>query len=275
MFVTLMSSVSESYSSGMLHLTQRYLDQSLRWGMMIATMLGGAFIAFSDIFITGLLPQFLRRRGDGSDAHLAMFDFSSPVAGPGFTRAWAKPDSSPSPWRSNLGRIILSLLLISRFGFYGVFYAFTLSSLAKSIVAWPAMAKYVVKPTISIWQTIINPALAAAGNYLILDAFARHAWQGPGHTANSWMIVLVCLFASLPVYLFISGLLGWDDMALAEFHDAAELVPAPFGIIAGIAHRTVSFASRISPLHGRFPGYMVHEAAEEAARLTAEKAVLH
>jgi hypothetical protein len=60
-FSTLVSSVSESYSSGMMHLTQRYLDQSLRWGIMIATMLGGAFIAFSDIFITGLLPpQFLR-----------------------------------------------------------------------------------------------------------------------------------------------------------------------------------------------------------------------
>ena len=51
--------------------------------------------------------------------------------------------------------------------------------------------------------------------------------MGPGHTANAWMIVLVCLFASLPIYMFISGLLGWDDMALAEFGDAAELVPAP------------------------------------------------
>ena len=88
------------------------------------------------------------------------------------------------------------------------------------------------------------------------------------------MIVLVCLFASLPIYMFISGFLGWDDTALAEFHDAAELVPSPFGVIARMAQGIVSFASRLSPLHDRFPGKMVHEAALEAQHLTAEKAVL-
>jgi O-antigen/teichoic acid export membrane protein len=276
MFVTLMSSVSESYSSGMLRLTQRYLDQSLRWGIMISTMLGGAFIAFSDIFITGLLPpQFLRAVAVLGLMHIwRVFDFSTRLPDQVFQGVGKTGLFTITVAIEHIGRIILSLLLISRFGFYGVFYAFTLSSLAKSLVAWPAMAKYVVKPTISIWQTLINPALAALGNYLILDAFARHAWEGPGHTANSWTIVLVCLFASLPIYLFISGLLGWDDMALAEFHDAAELVPSPFGVIARIAHGTVSFASRISPLHDKFPGRMVNEAAQEAAELTAEKAVL-
>ena len=90
------------------------------------------------------------------------------------------------------------------------------------------------------------------------------------------MIVLVCLFASLPIYLFISGLLGWDDMALAEFHDAAELVPSPVR-----RHRADGACDgrhsprALSPLHDRFPGKMVHEAAQEARQLTEEKAVLH
>jgi O-antigen/teichoic acid export membrane protein len=276
MFVTLMSSVSESYSSGMLQLTQRYLDQSLRWGIMIATMLGGAFIAFSDIFITGLLPpQFLRAAAVMGLMHIwRVFDFSTRLPDQVFQGVGKTGLFTLTVAVEHIGRIILSLLLISRFGFYGVFYAFTLSSLAKSLVAWPAMARYVVRPVISVWQTLINPALAALGNYLILDTFAQYAWSGPGHTANSWMIVLVCLFASLPIYLFISGFLGWDDMALAEFHDAAELVPSPFGAIARMAHRTVSFASRMSPLHGRFPGKLVHEAAVEGQRLTAEKAIL-
>jgi O-antigen/teichoic acid export membrane protein len=276
MFVTLMSSVSESYSSGMLRLTQRYLDQSLRWGIMIATMLGGAFIAFSDIFITGLLPpQFLRAASVMGLMHIwRVFDFSTRLPDQVFQGVGKTGLFTLTVAVEHVGRIILSLLLISRFGFYGVFYAFTLSSLAKSLVAWPVMARYVVKPAISVWQTLINPALAALGNYLILDAFARHAWSGPGHTANSWMIVLVCLFASLPIYLFISGILGWDDLALAEFHDAAELVPSPFGAIARMAHATVFFASRLSPLHGKFPGKMGHEAAREAQHLTAEKTIL-
>ena len=276
MFVTLMSSVSESYSNGMLQLTQRYLDQSLRWGIMIATMLGGAFIAFSDIFITGLLPpQFLRAATVMGLMHIwRVFDFSTRLPDQVFQGVGQTGLFTLTVGIEHIGRIILSLLLISHFGFYGVFYAFTLSSLAKSLVAWPAMARHVVKPVISVWQTLINPALAALANYLILDFFARHAWSGPGHTANSWMIVLVCLFASLPIYMFISGLLGWDDMALAEFHDAADLVPYPFGAIARMAHATVSFASRMSPLHDRFPGKLVHEAAMEARHLTAGKAVL-
>jgi O-antigen/teichoic acid export membrane protein len=276
MFVTLMSSVSESYSSGMLRLTQRYLDQSLRWGIMIATMLGGAFIAFSDIFVTGLLPpQFLRAAAVMGLMHIwRVFDFSTRLPDQVFQGVGKTGLFTLTVGVEHVGRIILSLLLISHFGFYGVFYAFTLSSLAKSLVAWPALARYVVKPVFSVWQTFVNPALAALGNYLILDAFAQYAWMGPGHTANSWMIVLVCLFASLPIYMFISGLLGWDDAALAEFHDAAELVPSPFGAIARMAHGTVAFASRLSPLHGRFPGKLVEEAAQEARHLTAEKAVL-
>ncbi len=276
MFVTLMSSVSESYSSGMLRLTQRYLDQSLRWGIMIATMLGGAFIAFSDIFITGLLPpQFLRAAAVIGLMHIwRVLDFSTRLPDQVFQGVGKTGLFTLTVGVEHIGRIILSLLLISHFGFYGVFYAFALSSLAKSLVAWPAMARYVVKPVFSVWQTFINPGLAALGNYLVLDAFATQAWMGPGHTANSWMIVLVCLFASLPIYMFISGLLGWDDMALAEFRDAAELVPAPFGAIARMAHRTVSFASRLTPLHDRFPGKLVHEAADEGRHLTEEKAIL-
>ena len=65
--------------------------------------------------------------------------------------------------------------------------------------------------------------------------------------------------------MFISGFLGWDDMALAEFHDWAELVPSPFVAIARMAHRTVQFASQLSPLPDSFPGQMAHEAALESA----------
>ena len=36
----------------------------------------------------------------------------------------------------------------------------------------------------------------------------------------------------------------------------------------------VAFASGLSPLHDRFPGKMVHEAALEAQQLTEEKAIL-
>jgi O-antigen/teichoic acid export membrane protein len=276
MFVALMPSVSESYSNDMLQLTRRYLDQSLRWGIMITTMLGGAFLAFSDIFIVGLLPpQFLRAAAVMGLMHVwRVFDFSTRLPDQVFQGVGRTGLFTGTVAVEHLGRIVLSWLLIERYGFYGVFYAFALSSLAKSLVAWPALAYYVVMPAISVWQTLINPGLAALGNYFILDAFARQAWEGPGHTLNAWMIVLVCLFASLPIYMFLSGLLGWDDMALAEFRDAAELVPAPFGAIARMAHWAVAVGSSFSPFHGRFPGKSVAAAALEARELTAQKAVM-
>ena len=276
MFVALMPTVSESYSNQMLELTRRYLDQSLRWGIMITTMLGGAFLAFSDIFITGLLPpQFLRAATVMGLMHVwRVFDFSTRLPDQVFQGVGRTGLFTGTVAVEHLGRIVLAWLLIERYGFYGVFYAFALSSLAKSLVAWPALAYLVVMPAISVWQTLINPALAAVGNYFILDAFARQVWEGPGHTFNAWMIVLVCLFASLPIYMFLSGLLGWDDMALAEFRDAAELVPAPFGAIARMAHWVVEFGSSLSPLHGRCPGKSVEGAAVEARELTAQKAVM-
>jgi len=87
--------------------------------------------------------------------------------------------------------------------------------------------------------------------------------------------VLLSLIGSLPIYMFLSGLLGWDDASMAEFRAAAELVPAPFGAVARMAHRVVQLGSSLSPLHDRFPGRMVREAAADLAELTALKAELH
>lgn len=274
MFLTLMPTISESYSQEAIDLTRRYLDQGLRWGLMIGTMLGGAFIAFSDIFVVGLLPpQFLRAVGVMGLMHVwRLFDFSTRLPDQVFQAVGRTGLFTVTVAVEHLGRIVLAWLLISRYGFAGVFYAFTLSSLAKSLVAWPAMAYLVVTPVISVWQTLINPALAALANYAVLDAFCRHAWSGPGHTANSWFVVLACLFGSLPIYMFVSGLLGWDRRALEEFRDAAELVPRPFGAIARGAHRVVELGSALSPLADHFPGKLVHEAGSEAERLTAARA---
>jgi hypothetical protein len=108
-----------------------------------------------------------------------------------------------------------------------------------------------------------------------MRSFALAVWQGPGHVGSAWLVVLVSLLGSLPIYMLISGLLGWDDASLAEFRDAAELVPSPFGAIARMAHAVVQFASKLSPLHDRFPGKLEEEAASEAAELTALKAELH
>jgi O-antigen/teichoic acid export membrane protein len=276
-FTTLMPSISESYSQRMLLLTRRYLDQGLRWGIIVTTMLGGAFIAFSDVFVEGLLPpQFLRAAGVIALMHVwRATDFTTRLPDQVFQGVGRTGLYTFTALIEHGGRIVLSWFFIKWFGFPGVFYAFIASSLLKSAFAWPLMGYLVAWPSLSLWQTIINPALAAVASYGVLRVFAGAVWAGPGHAGSAWLVVLVCLFGSLPVYMFFSGLFGWDRFALAEFRDAAELVPAPFGAIARMAHRLTQWGCSLSPLHDRFPGRLSEEAASDAAELTALKAELH
>ena len=276
-FTTLMPSISESYSQAKMALTRRYLDQGLRWGIMVASMLGGTFIAFSDVFIKGLLPpQFVRAATVMWLMHLwRLADFTTRLPDQVFQGVGRTGTFTWTALLEHVSRVILTWYMLQWYGFEGVFFAFLISSILRSIVAWPLMGYLVAWPSLSIWQTLVNPALAAFGNYVILRAFALAVWDGPGHAGTGWIVVLLSLIGSLPIYMFLSGLLGWDDASLAEFRDAAELVPAPFGAVARMAHRVVQLGSSLSPLHDRFPGNLVEEAAADAAELTALKAELH
>ena len=276
-FTTLMPSISESYSQHMMRLTRRYLDQGLRWGLIVTSMLGGAFLAFSDVFVKGLLPpQFARAAGVMILMHLwRVTDFSTRLPDQVFQGVGRTGTYTWTSLVEHGSRIILVWYLIKLYGFNGVFYAFMISSLLRAALAWPLMGYLVAWPSLSVWQTLINPALSAVANYFVLRGFAALIFRGPGHVVSAFAVVLLSLFGSLPIYMFFSGLFGWDRASLAEFRDAAELVPAPFGAIARMAHALVQFGSRLSPLHDRFPGRMVEEAAEDAAQLTALKAELH
>jgi O-antigen/teichoic acid export membrane protein len=244
--------------------------------MIITSMLGGAFVAFSDVFMRGLLPpQFARAASVMILMHLwRATDFFTRLPDQVFQGVGRTGTFTWTAILEHASRVALLWILIGRFGFNGVFYAFMISSILRAIVAWPLMGLLVAWPSLSVWQTLINPSVAAVANYLVLRWLAAAVWQGPGHIGSAWLVILGSLFGSLPIYMFVSGLLGWDDFSLEEFRDAAELVPAPFGAIARMAHRLVAIGSSLSPLHNRFPGNLTLEAADEAARLTALKADL-
>ena len=137
------------------------------------------------------------------------------------------------------------------------------------------MTRYIIRPVISVWQTIANPILAGLANYFILRAIVNALWQGRGHTANTWLVIMIALVGSLPLYMFISAILGWDDGELREFKDAIDLVPAPFRIFGRMTYAVVNLGTSISPLHNRFPAKLDKEASREAALLTAGKVAMH
>ena len=236
-FLTLMPSISESYSQGMKTLTQRYLDQGMRWGLIGTMMMGGAYIAFSDAFIRGLLPpQFGRAVEVLALIHIfRSVDFFVRMPDQVFQAVGKTGTFTIAAIIEHAGRMVLVYVFIKWFGFPGLFYGFAISAAVKALVVWPIMARYVVRPVFSIWQTFVNPALAAVGNYLILRGVVHALWTGPGHTANTWLVVGITLVGSLPVYLILSGLLGWDEFELNDLKDAADLVPAPFGALAQLS----------------------------------------
>jgi O-antigen/teichoic acid export membrane protein len=276
-FTTLMPSISEAYSQGMVRLTRRYLDQGIRWALMVTMLMGAAFIAFSDVFIEGLLPaQFARAAAVIWLMHCwRVTDFMTRLPDQVFQGVGRTGTFTWTALLEHGSRIIFAAHFLRIYGFDGVYYAFILSSILRVIVAWPLMGFMVAWPSISLWQTIINPTISGLATYAILRSFALATWQGTGHVASAAFVVLVSLGASLPVYFFISGMLGWDGASLAEFRDAAELVPAPFGALARLAHRIAAYATAMSPLNDRFPGRLIAEAAEEASTLTALKAEMH
>jgi O-antigen/teichoic acid export membrane protein len=276
-FLSLMPSISESYSQNMIKLTQRYIDQGLRWGLMVTMMMGGAYIVFCGPLIEGLLPpQFSRAVGVLVLIHIfRFFDFF--VRGPDqvFQATGRSGTFTVAAIVENATRITMSWFFIKWWGFHGLFWAFTGSAAIKALFVWPVMARYIIAPVFSFWQTFMNPALAAIGNYLILRAIVAALWHGPGHTANTWLVVMVTLLGSLPIYMFISAILGWDDAELREFKDAIELVPAPFLILAKFMYAIVDVGTSLSPLHNRFGAKLDVEASREAALLTAAKVQMH
>jgi O-antigen/teichoic acid export membrane protein len=275
-FATMMPSISEAYSHQMIALTQRYADQGLRWAIMLMGLLGGVYVAFSPVLIGGLLPpQFGRALAVLGLMHLfRLSDFAVRMPDQFFLGAGRTGTYSWLVGIEHVGRIALTYLFVAHFGFYGLFYGFTLSATLKALVAWPLMARMVVPPVFSWWQTFVNPILAGVANYLIVSGIVSWLWRGPGHVGNTWMVLMLCLVGSFPVYFFISGLLGWDESEMQELRDAVDLVPSPFRGLAMLGYNVTQLGTRLSPLHDRFPAKLA-DGITEAATLTSLKAELH
>jgi O-antigen/teichoic acid export membrane protein len=276
-FLSLMPSISESYSQKMMALTQRYIDQGFRWALMATTMMGGAYVVFSGPLIEGLLPpQFSRAVSVLVLIHIfRFFDFFTREPDQVFQAVGRTGTYTVAAFIEHVARILMCWFFIKWWGFNGLFWAFSAAAALKILFVWPVMTRYVIKPVFSVWQTFVNPILAAFANYFILRAIVVALWHGRGHTANTWLVVLITLIGSLPIYMFISALLGWDDEEMREFKDAIDLIPAPFAVFGRMMYAVVKLGTALSPLHNRFPAKLNLEAASEAAQLTAAKVQMH
>ena len=169
-------------------------------------------------------------------------------------------------------RVALMFLFVPTHGVRGVLYAYILSSILKSIVGWFVLSRYVIRPHISWWQSVVVPLLIAAVVYALAITITDAFWTG---TMTRFMVVGATLTViGVPLFYFLLGVLGgFDDETLAEFRDALGHTRLT-QIMGQLFYRPTVWGARLSPLHGRFPLRNWDAAQEEAASLTAEKVAL-
>jgi hypothetical protein len=138
-FSNLMLSISESMAAGKMALTRRYIDQGLRWGLLMLAILGGAYVGFSDLLIRGLPPhQFARAVGVIALMHVwRMMDFTARLPDEVLQATGRTGLLSWAITIEHVSRILLIVLLLGEFGFPALFYASIVGSVIKSLASFP------------------------------------------------------------------------------------------------------------------------------------------
>ena len=169
-------------------------------------------------------------------------------------------------------RVVFALLLVARYQINGLIIAYFIGLLAKGITAYFINHKYCYPQRFFVWQSLVAPLFAAGVHYMILRWVTGLVWSGDELT--SVIIFLIGVLPSLPVYMFLYGLLGgWDEDTLEELHSAVYLT----GFVKPLAWfvwKSTELGAKLSPLHGRFPISIRPAAMLEAKELTAQKVEL-
>ena len=269
-----MPAISEAISHGKKILSQYYSVMLYKWNGMISFFIGAVLLAVADRFILGASgPEFVRA---------ALYVVPLTIWGTIQFPAWVGDNvqyGSDRPYLFSILafgehtiRVVLALVLISRFQIYALIIAWFVGLLSKGIVAYWVNNKVCFPQRFFSWQSLIAPLLAAGVHYTWLRWFTGLIWKGDEVT--SVLIFLIGILPSVPVYMFLYGLFGgWDDDTLEEFQDAVSMT----GFIkplAWVLWKSTALGAQISPIHGRFSIDIRPAAMLEAKELTAEKVKL-
>ena len=269
-----MPAISEAISHGKKILSQYYSVMLYKWNGMISFFIGAVLLAVADRFILGASgPEFVRA---------ALYVVPLTIWGTIQFPAWVGDNvqyGSDRPYLFSILaygehtiRVVLALVLISRFQIYALIIAWFVGLLSKGIVAYWVNNKVCFPQRFFSWQSLIAPLLAAGVHYIWLRWFTGLIWKGDAVT--SVLIFLIGILPSVPVYMFLYGLFGgWDDDTLEEFQEAVSMT----GFIkplAWVLWKSTALGAQISPIHGRFSIDIRPAAMLEAKELTAEKVKL-
>ncbi len=280
----MLGGVSEAYSHGKKVLTKLYTAQGLKYGAFFVFWIISVLLAVGARAILGAAGE--------SWAYAAyllqffiifqLFGFWSWLGDWMFAGA-ERTGLAASVWilEQVIRAIAMTFFVVTEpvvFGIYlggmpGIIIGYVVGLIIKDIVAWVLIRREITAPKLYVWQSYIGPAIAAIGNYIVLEFIAGLLWGGVNDIVSSALIFFIGILPSLYLFSFLSGLTGtWDDRTLKEFKRASDMVKISFvGWLARRFYGAVALGARISPLHNRFPIDIYDEAMQEAEELTMEK----
>ena len=108
---------------------------------------------------------------------------------------------------------------------------------------------------------------------MLLDRLAGLLWHAD--QVSSILIFFIGVLPSLPVFMFLYGLIGgWDRGTLNEFGESAAMTGPLRGLVSWLMVKPTVLGARLSPLDNRFPIGIRADALEEARSLSLEKVQL-
>jgi O-antigen/teichoic acid export membrane protein len=270
-----MPSISEAISHGRKILSQYYAVMTYKWGAMISGFLAAVLLAVGPRFILGASgPDFARA---------ATYAVPLLIWGAVQYPSWIGDNvqlGSNKPYLKSamvtceqIVRVILALILLQRFQVNALIIAYFVGLLGKGIAVYFIDNKLCFPQRFFFWQCLAAPLLATAVHYLLMDRVSALIWQGDQIT--SIIMFFIGVLPSLPVFMFLYGLVGgWDDATLKEFEEASGMTGPVRGLVGWLMVKPTQLGALLSPLNNRFPICIHSEAMEEAQSLTAEKVKL-
>jgi hypothetical protein len=157
----------------------------------------------------------------------------------------------------------LLVVLAPPYGMVGIPIAFAVALMLRGLAGWWFVGRATGRTHVYVWRTLIAPVGAALALHGLLRIAG--AWLWTPAVPASITLLLLGLLAGLPLYGFLTALLGgWDDGSIAELARATRLSGLGWPL-ARLLTAVVRLGAHLSPLHGRFPASL-REFAEEEAR---------
>ena len=272
LFDSLMPALVEALTQEARTLVRYYLGQGLRYGLWTALPLLAVMALIGEHLDAG----WLEGRYTGITPFLGLALTWAALQWP----AWMAERLLEAEGRPGLRSVALVVeqgarwglivLLAPRFALPGLWAAMMAALLLRTMLSWLFVRRWRVR--LNLWQMAVAPAGAALVIYNIGKAL--QAFLGPAETAWAQLLWFGALLLLLPVYGFLTGLLGgWDDAGLKEFHRAVQL--SDLGLpLTWFLWGMVRLGAHLSPLHGAFPMALQAKAHEEAQALSMRRPIV-